>query len=779
MLEKILSELSIETIKHENGQFLCICPDCGTKHLYINRSSGLWDCKKGCDRGNLFELVRKIKGLPDRQCFEFLEKYGYKETMAPKASPKTNDISWFRDQLKSANEGDIQKLCEIKQVSGKALINFEPLIHKQEPIVCIPTYTPSCGSICGYLRVGNQGQPVTLKNRKQEKYPAIGGHGLYGVHWLKRENPDTIIFCEAWRDALAAIEAGFYATASSGGASTFKDQWLDLFKNKNVYIVMDADNAGVMAAKRAAKKIYPLAKSVSIVSLPYEITESHGKDLHDYLKLDKGDMSELITGAVEYEPDIDVSDAIILKNDQPDHIAEMIQQYSRSKFDTVLKFNSADGWSRYKNNRYQRIENEKEIDVFVRRCIRKSVIKVKEKQEDGSYKIRYKPLKRKTKGFVNDIKGFLEACDDVYIKPKSMAPASLDGSLNPNNIIALQNGLLDFSVYPYKIYNHSENFYTFNYLDYKWEGEKDSKVWIEFLLDITCGDEELFILLQQWAGYLLKRSCQQQKFLLCYGDGANGKSVFFDVMMALLGPENCSTVPLSKFDDIHHLTQTYGKLANITDESSKGLDEEAETALKQYTGGTQVTFKRLYQQPFSAYPTAKIMIATNKLPRFADTSNGIWRRVLLVPFNAVIPEDKQDKRLAEKIKSFEMSGVLKWALEGIRSLEQMTRFIEPKSSIQALKQYKRDVNPLVIFLEDNFEQSNCDLDKIQTRQLRSWYEQWCNDHGYKAKNDTNVGIQIKKLWPHVEKKRMRQGMDRSMYYTGLKLKNDSELNDVL
>jgi putative DNA primase/helicase len=139
--------------------------------------------------------------------------------------------------------------------------------------------------------------------------------------------------------------------------------------------------------------------------------------------------------------------------------------------------------------------------------------------------------------------------------------------------------------------------------------------------------------------------------------------------------------------------------------------------------------------------------------------------MLLVPFNAVIPEAKQDRHLADKIKATEMPGVLKWALEGLRSLEEMGGFIEPEACKQALEQYKRDMNPLVIFLEENFEPTNYDHDKVETKRLRQCYEQWCGDHGFK------------KLWPYVEKKQFRQGGDRNRYYIKLKLKDDSEFND--
>ncbi|AQT69201.1 hypothetical protein STSP2_02388 [Anaerohalosphaera lusitana] len=779
MVRDILQEIGIETVRPEgDGQLLCVCPDCGTKHLYVNRNSGLWDCKRGCGKGNLFGLVRKVTGLEDRKCFELLERHGFKDNSGPSKPAKPKKIDWFTNKLRRASSAKLAKLCKIKKISCDAIAKFGPKAHKAEPIICIPAYDPAAGEVCGYLRVGNEGQPVKLKNGKLEKYPAVGKHGLYGLPWLQKEQPETIIFCEAWRDALAAIDAGYYATASSGGASTFKDSWVELFCGKTVFVVMDADKPGKKAARKAAKKISTVAKSVSIASLPYEVSENHGKDLHDYLVSDGGDMSKLLADAKRYEPTrIPQGDVILLKDDQSDTVAEKINEYCRVNQNTIYRYNSIDGWSMYRNNRYRLIEDETELDILIRQCLRKCKVETKEKQEDDSFKVVYKRLKRKGQGFVNDIKGFWQGLEGVYLPPGKHAPASLDGSLDPAYVIPLKNGLLDFSVYPYKLHPHTPQFYTFNYLDFDWQGERDSEMWIEFLVDITCEDRELFELLQQWAGYTLLRSTAYQKFLLCYGDGANGKSVFFDVIMALLGNDNCSTVPLSKFDDIHHLTQTYGKLANITDESSKGLEEEAETALKQYTGGTQVTFKRLYNQPFSAYPTAKIMIATNKLPRFVDTSNGIWRRMLLVPFEAVIPESQQDRHLAEKIKATEMSGVLKWALEGLQSLEEKKAFIEPAACKRALDQYKREMNPLVVFLEENFEVTKCEFDRIETRQLRNFYQRWCDERGYRPKNETNVGIQIRKLWPPVDKKRLRQGVDRTMYYTRLKLKDDSEFNN--
>jgi hypothetical protein len=499
-----------------------------------NRQSGLWDCKRGCGQGNLFELVRRMTGWPDKQCFELLNKHGFKADGGGQVPPvKQKDIGWFTGQLRKAAPQDLQKLCNVKRIDCRALERYDPAAHRSEPIICIPVYTPSNSSPCGYLRVGKSGQLVRLKNGKREKYPAIGEHGLYGLPWLHRENPETIVLCEGWRDALAAIEAGLFATASSGGASTFKDDWLPVFSGKTVYIVMDADVPGQKAAQRAATKISRVAKQVFIVNLPYAVTENHGKDLHDYLVIDRGDIGTLLKEAKPFEPSqpsAGLGDYILIANDDADTVAEKINEYCRVRLNTIYRYNSIDGWSWYKDNRYRRIEDENELDIFIRRCIRKCLIETREKQEDGSVKVKYKPLKRKNQRFVSDVKWFWASLDGVYLAPDLHAPVSLDGQFNPAYVIPLKNGLLDFSVYPYKLHPYTPEFYTFNYLDFDWLGEHDSDLWIDFLVTATCGDAERFLLLQQWAGYTLLRSGVYQKFLMCYGMERMAKASFLTAL---------------------------------------------------------------------------------------------------------------------------------------------------------------------------------------------------------------------------------------------------------
>jgi len=371
----------------------------------------------------------------------------------------------------------------------------------------------------------------------------------------------------------------------------------------------------------------------------------------------------------------------------------------------------------------------------------------------------------------------LSFLDDVYLRPKQGSPCSLDGTMNASMTIALNNGLLDLGANPYVLRTHTPNYYTTQYLPYDWDGDgRQSDLWNNYVLDTTNGDVELAQLLQQWAGYCLMRHDQsQQRFMLIVGEAGTGKSVFVDVLTAMVGKENVSCVPLAMLNELHILTRTYGKMLNISDESEDSiLDPAIENTLKTYTGGTMIQFKRFFHEPFEAYPTAKIVITTNHRPKFKDTSDGVWRRMLYAQFSNIIKEEKQVKGLSDIIIASEMPAVLAWALQGARMLRQYGRFIEPKSMQQAINDYKKEVHPELSFFEDNLEENGHEMLDVTCSQVRNAYEDWCKKNGYGAKNNTNLGKSIKKYFPKLERKQRRSGGRLSWIYKGITFKQDSE-----
>jgi P4 family phage/plasmid primase-like protien len=321
--------------------------------------------------------------------------------------------------------------------------------------------------------------------------------------------------------------------------------------------------------------------------------------------------------------------------------------------------------------------------------------------------------------------------------------------------------------------DHSPEFFSLNILPYRYDEKADCPRWMEFLDEITCGDKELQTLLCQWAGYLLRNDLNEQKFLLCFGSGANGKGVFFRIMESMLGDDNCSHVPLNQFSNSFALGSTLGKKLNSTSESSEEVCKFAESLLKSYVAGDRMDFARKFKEPVRALPTAKVMLATNELPRFSDPSCGIWRRMLLVPFNVTIAPEKQDKQLVSKL-SAELSGIFNWAMKGIELLKEHQGFIVPDICAKAIKSYRRTADPTRIFLEENFISSqNCASEPVQ--KVYNAYRKWCENNGYNALNISQLGQRVQAVFPMVKKNRITKNNVRENYYEYLAVRQDSQI----
>lgn len=341
--------------------------------------------------------------------------------------------------------------------------------------------------------------------------------------------------------------------------------------------------------------------------------------------------------------------------------------------------------------------------------------------------------------------------------------------------ISFKNGLLVFGRKNEEpvLQPHTPKYFTLVRLPYDCDLEAKYIKWQDFVMEIMDDDSERLILLQQWAGYLLTNNLKHQKFLLITGEGANGKGVFFEIIERMVGRENCTHIPLAQFGSPFVLATTIGKIANLSSESSSAIDAFGETVLKSYTAGDAMTFQRKYMEAIEAIPTAKVMIATNQLPKFQDKTQGIWRRMLFVPFEKVYPEAKQNKNLAEELAK-ELPGIFNWALDGMKMLEQGGSFIIPVKCRNAIEDYKRSVNPARAFLQDNYEVAT-EAEGLSCEEVYTSYSGWCKSHGCKPLNSSNFGKEVKRTLD-VEKVRSGSRKNRTNIYSGMVLKSDAEIS---
>ncbi len=91
-------------------------------------------------------------------------------------------------------------------------------------------------------------------------------------------------------------------------------------------------------------------------------------------------------------------------------------------------------------------------------------------------------------------------------------------------------------------------------------------------LERVLPDESSRMVLAEYIGYIFTRNLKLEKMLLLYGSGANGKSVFFEVINALLGKENISNYSLASLNEEHNRAQIANKLLNYGSEIKSGIE---------------------------------------------------------------------------------------------------------------------------------------------------------------------------------------------------------------
>ena len=165
--------------------------------------------------------------------------------------------------------------------------------------------------------------------------------------------------------------------------------------------------------------------------------------------------------------------------------------------------------------------------------------------------------------------------------------------------------------------------------------------WLAFIDRITGGDAEMVAYLQRIAGYCLTGRTDEQAFFFLHGSGANGKTVFLEVIAAILG-SYARTAPLDTFmatradRQPNDLAGLDGARMVIATETEAGRPW-AEARIKAITGGDRIAVRRLYGEFFESVPGYKLLIAGNHRPRLTGGGAGMARRLHLVPFDTVIP----------------------------------------------------------------------------------------------------------------------------------------------
>ena len=338
---------------------------------------------------------------------------------------------------------------------------------------------------------------------------------------------------------------------------------------------------------------------------------------------------------------------------------------------------------------------------------------------------------------------------------KTVTPDEFD---KDDMLLNVANGYVDLT--SRELYKHDINkmFSQISNTDYS--EKMQPAVWLDFLNDIFAGDKAVIRYIQKALGYSLTGSTREQVMFILFGKGRNGKSIFVETIAEILGDYSnnmqAKSLMVKKNDNVNTDIARLSKARFVTSsEPNEGFRFD-EGLIKQITGGDKVTARFLYAEEFEYTPKFKIWVSTNHKPIIRGTDDGIWRRLVLIPFDVQIPEEKVDKDLKYKLLR-EAPAILNWMAEG--AYMWMREGLElPEKLKESSKAYRTEMDVIEQFIED--ECKRVDDGRVKANELYSVYKNWANENNAYKMSNKDFGQKMKEKF---KSKRMNTGM----YYLGL------------
>lgn len=313
-------------------------------------------------------------------------------------------------------------------------------------------------------------------------------------------------------------------------------------------------------------------------------------------------------------------------------------------------------------------------------------------------------------------------------------------------LINLQNGTFEISPQGTKLRPFDRSDFITYQLPFEYNPQAKAPLF-EAYLNKVLPDPERQRVLAEFLGYVFiknrSKTLKEQKALILYGTGANGKSVFFEIVTAMFGRQNVSNYSLQSLTEEKgfYRAKISNKLVNYASE----INGKLETSLfKTMVSGEPVEACLKYGQPFTMDDYAKFIFNCNELPKDVEHTNAYFRRFLIIPFDVTIPEHEQDKNLHTKIIEKELSGVFNWVLEGLNRLLKQEEFSKCEAAQKALEQYKIESNSVQMFLNENEYTGSLTNYKL-IKDLYTEYRAFCNDDGMTPFKKLNFIKQLRAL----------------------------------
>lgn len=300
-------------------------------------------------------------------------------------------------------------------------------------------------------------------------------------------------------------------------------------------------------------------------------------------------------------------------------------------------------------------------------------------------------------------------------------------------------------------------------------GTDGMDLWLDALDSFFCSNKELIEYVQQIVGLSAIGKVYVEALVIAYGEGSNGKSTFWNTIARVLGTYSgtISADALTvgcKRNVKPEMAELKGKRLVIAAELEEGMRLNT-SIVKQLCSTDEVTAEKKYKDPFKYVPTHTLVLYTNHLPKVGANDDGIWRRLIVIPFNAKITGSSDRKNYADFLYEKAGDAVLSWIIDGAeKAIKNKYKLKTPKVVEAAINKYRENNDWLSAFAEEC-----CEVDITYTQKSGEFYQEYrsyCARTGEYTRSTTDFYAALENAG--FERKKTKAGI----IVRGIRLKSD-------
>ncbi len=681
------------------------------------------------------------------------------------------------------------------------------------PILATYDYFDEAGTLLFQVQ---RRQDKTFVQRRPDKIAGTYVYSLKGVRRVLYRLPElvasdateSVFFVEGEKDVDNLRGAGLVATCNPMGAGKWRSEYATSLSGRIVYVIADNDDVGREHARDVARSLAAVAGQVKVLDLT-AVTRELGRgdlpekgDASDFLKM--GGTAESLKRAFHdapaqprfkvvdpegteedgSDPDGRADEPLVNKaDDDPHRLARLFikEEFSLGKLTKLVyyrdEFQVWDG-SSYKTYRDSQGDLVAAVEREFNRLNSLEIEAIRAASPDRQVPLDKLPVAKKvTTSIVNNTMLALKSESVLSWDAESPCWLDEDGIDRPHplDILPTSNGLLDLSTM--KLIESTPRFFSPFALNYAYSATPDEpKLWKQFLGKLWPDDDAARRELQKWFGYFLTPDTRQQKIFLLIGPLRSGKGTIARVLERMIGDHNVASPTLTSLATNFGLWNLIGKtVAIVKDARLTGSSSEKAIVVERMlniSGEDKVDIDKKYQKPTTQKLFSRLVIISNETPNLRDSSGALAGRMMPLKLESSW-FGKEDIDLTDKLYG-EMQGILQWAIEGRRLLEQDRRFITPKSAEDIAEGMSEIASPVKTFavecctvlLKDTRDSG--DLEPI--RDLYFAFREWTRITGMEPGSENIFGRNMQAAFSHLKVERPRAEDDsRLRCYRGIQL----------